>query len=106
MLAQVLPPADMEQHFGSADPKEVAREINRLGQRELQVRALPRPGAGTRMAARIARLARLTRALCCPCRQSSEWYTGRKPSATTTIGCGGSSLKVRRPASSAPSLGR
>ena len=28
---------DVELHFGSTDPKEVAREIARLGQKQLQV---------------------------------------------------------------------
>ena len=35
-----LPDTDIVQHFGSTEPKEVSREINRLGQRDLQVRAL------------------------------------------------------------------
>lgn len=38
-LKQALPVTDIVEHFGSAEPKEIAREVNRLGQRELQARA-------------------------------------------------------------------
>lgn len=37
-LKQAMPITDIMEHFGSAEPKEIAREVNRLGQRELQVR--------------------------------------------------------------------
>ena len=37
LLKHTMPAVDIMQHFGSAEPKEVAREINKLGQRDLQV---------------------------------------------------------------------
>lgn len=38
LLKHALPEVDVREHFGSIEPKEITREINRLGQRELQVR--------------------------------------------------------------------
>jgi hypothetical protein len=38
LLKHALPEVDVKEHFGSIEPKEITREINRLGQRELQVR--------------------------------------------------------------------
>lgn len=36
-LQNALPVADIIAHFGSAEPKEIAKEVSRLGQRDLQV---------------------------------------------------------------------
>ena len=36
-LQNALPVADIVAHFGSAEPKEIAKEVSRLGQRDLQV---------------------------------------------------------------------
>ena len=38
LLKHSLPEVDVLHHFGSTEPKEVSREINKLGQRDLQVR--------------------------------------------------------------------
>lgn len=38
LLKHALPEVDVKEHFGSIEPKEITREINRLGQRDLQVR--------------------------------------------------------------------
>jgi hypothetical protein len=40
LLKHALPEVDVKEHFGSNEPKEITREINRLGQRELQVSPL------------------------------------------------------------------
>ncbi len=37
LLKHSLPEVDVLHHFGSIEPKEVSREINKLGQRDLQV---------------------------------------------------------------------
>ena len=36
LLKHSLPEVDVLHHFGSIEPKEVSREINKLGQRDLQ----------------------------------------------------------------------
>ena len=36
LLKHALPDVDVKEYFGSIEPKEIMREINRLGQRELQ----------------------------------------------------------------------
>ena len=37
LLKHALPDVDVKEYFGSIEPKEITREINKLGQRELQV---------------------------------------------------------------------
>ncbi len=37
LLKHALPEVDVKEHFGSIEPKEITREISRLGQRDLQV---------------------------------------------------------------------
>ncbi|CAL8461745.1 g1276 [Coccomyxa elongata] len=38
LLKHALPEVDVKEHFGSIEPKEITREINRLGQRDLQAK--------------------------------------------------------------------
>jgi hypothetical protein len=37
LLKHVLPHTDVKTHFGTVEPKEIVKEINRMGQKELQV---------------------------------------------------------------------
>lgn len=41
LLKHTLPEINVEEHFGTTDGKEIAKEIARMGQKELQVRRWP-----------------------------------------------------------------
>ena len=92
LLRHELPNVDLEEAFGTSDGREIAKDIARWGQKELQARRLGPPAASIRhgMAVQL----RPAHSCVCACRQSSRWSTGRRRSLTTTTGCGGNSWKV------------
>ena len=93
LLRHELPNVDLEEAFGTTDGREIAKDIARWGQKELQARRLAPPAALIRQG--MAVQLRPAHNCVCACRRSSRWSTGRRRSLTTTTGCGGNSWKVR-----------
>ncbi len=81
LLRHELPNVDLEVAFGTKDLREIAKDIARWGQKELQVRAEPEISAADDADGRPAH------APCARRRRSSRSCTARRPSATTTTGC-------------------
>lgn len=99
LLKHSLPEVDVLHHFGSIEPKEVSREINKLGQRDLQVRG---DGQDSLRSSTSPTPFELCLTLNAPSRRpSSGRYMGRKRIPITTAGCVASSWKVSTPSSPA-----
>lgn len=63
LLKHKLPQTDVQTHFGTTDPKELAKEITRMGQRELQVNLSILVFVTTNVPARDARFSGINVAL-------------------------------------------
>ena len=92
LLRHELPNVDLEEAFGTTDGREIAKDIARWGQKELQVR---RSALMPHQPSKAWQFSFVQLTIVCACRRSSRWSTERRRSPTTTTGCGANSWKVR-----------